>query len=110
MGERGAWQLRLSRSKVVTDDEFEWDGRKAASNLRAHGVSFEMARDVFFDPCHIVLDDDRIDYGEERYIAIGMADGRLYCVAFTYRGDRTRIISARGAEPFEHRLYHEEEK
>ena len=38
---------------------------------------------------------------------LGMVDDRLIYVAYTYRGDRIRIIMARGAEPYEKRLYHE---
>ncbi|HZK99563.1 MAG TPA: BrnT family toxin [Caulobacteraceae bacterium] len=50
----------------------------------------------------------REDHGEDRYAIIGMAEGRLLYVAFTMRGERTRIISARGAEPHERRQYHED--
>ena len=51
--------------------------------------------------------DDRDVYGEDRFTLIGIADGRLLFVAYTMREDRIRIISARGAEPYEHRIYHE---
>ncbi len=91
----------------MTDDEFEWDDAKAASNLVSHGVSFEMARAVFEDTYAIDWRDDREAYGEVRYSVIGMSDGRLLYVAYTMRGDRIRMISARGAEPYERRKYHE---
>lgn len=45
----------------MRDDEFEWDDRKAARNLREHGVSFEEARQAFDDPNHVMYDDDRLD-------------------------------------------------
>jgi uncharacterized DUF497 family protein len=54
--------------------------------------------------------DDRDDYGEERFTVIGLADGRLLLVAYTIREDRIRIISARGAEPYEHHIYHEKDR
>ena len=75
---------------------------------RDHGVTFEMARDVFKDPFAIEWLDDREDYGEDRYVIIGMVDNRLLYVAYAMRGEAIRIISARGAEPHEHRQYHED--
>jgi len=89
------------------DEKFEWDDRKAAANQARHGVSFEAARKVFTDVFAIDQPDDREDYGEERITLLGMADGRLVLVAYTIRDDRIRIISARGAEPYEQRIYHE---
>jgi len=88
-------------------DKFEWDDRKAAANRARHGIGFETARKVFKDPLAVDDPDDREDYGEARFTLIGMADGRLLLVAYTMREDRIRIISARGAEPYEHRVYHE---
>jgi uncharacterized protein len=91
----------------MRDEKFEWDDRKAAANQVRHGVSFEAARKVFTDVFAIDQLDDREDYGEERVTLLGMADGRLLLVAYTIRDDRIRIISARGAEPYEQRIYHE---
>jgi uncharacterized DUF497 family protein len=54
--------------------------------------------------------DRRENYGEERYILLGMVDNRLLHVAYTLRGQRVRIISARLAEPREKRRYHEENR
>ena len=91
----------------MVDDEFEWDDRKAASNHALHRVSFQIARHVFRDPLALDRLDGRENYGEERYVVLGVVSGRLLSVAYTLRGDRIRILSARGAEPYEHRLYHE---
>jgi len=93
----------------MVDADFEWDDREAAANHAEHGVTFEMARLVFQDPFAIDWLDEREDYGENRYSIIGMAEGRLLYVAYTARGDRHRIISARGAEPHERRQYHEDD-
>jgi uncharacterized DUF497 family protein len=90
------------------DASFEWDDAKAAENYAKHGVRFEMARDVFKDPFAIEWIDDDPDYGEERFIIIGMVESRLLFVVHTMRGETVRIISARGAEPYEHWRYHEE--
>jgi uncharacterized protein len=90
------------------DDAFEWDGAKAAANYAKHGVTFDAARDVFKDAFAIEQVDDRHDHGEERWTILGMARDRLLLVAYTMRGDRIRIISARAAEPYERREYHEQ--
>jgi uncharacterized protein len=55
----------------------------------------------------VVRDDLRKDYSEDRYNILGMANGRLLYVSYTFRQERIRIISARGTEPYEKRLYHE---
>jgi uncharacterized DUF497 family protein len=93
----------------MNDGSFEWDDDKASTNYAKHGVSFEMVRGVFRDPFAIEQLDEREDYGEERFTLIGMAaGGRLLFVAYTMRGDTFRIISARGAEPYEQRQYFDE--
>ncbi len=65
----------------MTDAAFEWDDRKAAANHARHGVTFEMARDVFKDSFAIDWLDEREDYGEDRFIVIGMVESRLLFVA-----------------------------
>jgi uncharacterized DUF497 family protein len=92
----------------MNDAAFEWDESKAAKNYAAHGVSFEAAQSIFKDPFAIEWLDDREPYGEDRFVIIGMAEGRLLYVAYTMRGDVIRIISARGAESYERRRYLEE--
>jgi uncharacterized protein len=93
----------------MRDDDFEWDDAKAVANLAAHGVSFEAARLAFDDTFACDYEDTSEDYGEQRFVLIGMVEGRLLTVVYTEREERTRIISARGAEPYEARKYHEEE-
>ena len=86
--------------------EFEWHRAKAEANLRTHGVSFGLAKTVFKDPFAIELVDDREDYGEERFVIIGMAEGHiLLFVAYTERKGRIRIISARRATQHEQDEY-----
>lgn len=92
----------------MNDDEFQWDDAKAAANFTKHKVSFETARRAFDDPFAVERDDDRRNYGEPRFNLIAMVDGKLLSVAYTLRGAIIRIINARGAEPYEHRLYHED--
>ena len=87
---------------------FQWDDVKAARNYAKHGVTFESARAVFKDAFAIEQIDDRVDYGEERFSITGMAHGRLLFVAYTMRGEAVRLITARAAEPWEQREYHEQ--
>jgi uncharacterized DUF497 family protein len=86
--------------------EFEWDDDKAAKNLLKHGISFAQAISAFHDTFAIEYLDDRTDYGEDRFIHIGMTGGHLLTVAFTDRADRIRIISARRSTKYEEELYH----
>lgn len=92
----------------MAHDEFEWDEIKSTSNFVKHGVTFDMAKDVFLDPFALDEIDARQDYGEDRYIRMGMVEGRLLVVIYTMRADVIRIISARGAESCEMREYHEQ--
>jgi uncharacterized DUF497 family protein len=92
----------------MNEGDFEWDDAKAAANLAKHGVTFEQARRAFADPYAIDFADDRQYYDEERTVLFGMVGSRLLVVVHTVRGGKTRIISAREAEPHERRKYHEE--
>ena len=78
--------------------QFEWDRAKALRNFRKHGVSFDEAVTVFYDPLSATFEDPDHSIGEPRLITVGYsARGRLLVVAHTERGSRTRIISARRA-------------
>jgi uncharacterized protein len=86
--------------------EFEWDPVKAARSLRKHRVDFDTATKVFSDAFRIETEEPDDD-DEMRYNVLGMAGGRLIMVTYTTRGDTYRIISARLAERYERRQYHE---
>ena len=87
---------------------FEWDARKATSNLRRHRVSFEEAIGVFADPLARVFDDDDHAIDEHREIIIGHSTRpRLLLVAFVQRDTTIRIISARKATRHERKDYEE---
>ncbi len=86
--------------------EFEWDPRKAAANLRKHGVDFADAATVLYDDLAVTVPDDDPDEG--RCVTMGMdALGRLLVVVYTWRGKRARLISARHATGPERRRYEE---
>jgi uncharacterized protein len=86
---------------------FEWDARKAKANLAKHGISFEEAQDAFRDPCALELLDDRLDYGEERFVLIAMVRGRCLTVVHAPRDNVYRLISARPSTKTEHDAYFE---
>ena len=76
--------------------EFEWDDDKSAANLARRGFGFDFAARIFEGPV-IECRDVRRNYGEERMIALGCADGEWLVVVYTWRGEVRRIISARKA-------------
>ncbi|WP_369689969.1 BrnT family toxin [Janthinobacterium agaricidamnosum] len=89
---------------------FSWDDAKNESNLRKHGVSFDVAKLVFEDPLHRTRQ-DRIENGEQRWQTIGVVHGVvMLLVAHTwYVGEscieHIRIISARRATKLERKIY-----
>jgi len=90
--------------------KFEWDEKKNELNKRKHGVSFEEACEIFNDPLHIAMLDERYNYLEERWITIGQtAESELVVAANLYfdkNGDECiRIISARKATQRERSQY-----
>jgi len=79
---------------------FEWDPKKAASNLKNHDVSFEEATTVFGDMLAMNMPDPDHSEGERRFLVLGMSEkSRLVVVSYVERPPRTRIISAAGYEP-----------
>ena len=85
---------------------FDWDPAKAAANLRKHGVSFEEAASVFFDPLAYTFDDPDHSLGERRFVTFGLSQaGHLLAVMHTERGRVIRIISARRATRNERAIY-----
>lgn len=98
-------QLLISRSMIKL--KFEWNTGRAEANLHAHGVSFELAVTVFKDPFAVERLDDREDYGEDRFVMIGMAEGNtILFVAYTEREERIRMISARRSTQHEQDDYY----
>jgi uncharacterized DUF497 family protein len=87
---------------------FEWDSRKARSNLAKHGVGFEEASTVFGDPLSLTIPDSEHSKMEDRFVTMGSAfSGKLLVVVHTDRGDNIRIISARRASRRERKFYEE---
>ena len=65
--------------------EFEWDESKNRANARKHGFDFNDAQEMFRGFL-LIRPDTREDYGEERWIGIGLIRGRFAVVAFAERG------------------------
>lgn len=82
---------------------FEWDAAKADANLLRHGVPFELACEVFFDPLVRLVDATEAD--ESRDAAIGRTESQtlLFVVHVIRHEEAIRIISARHATPQERR-------
>jgi uncharacterized DUF497 family protein len=87
---------------------FEWDDDKNHENIRKHGFDFGDAWEIFQAPFVIDLD-LRTDYGEDRWIVIGLLGNRTVVVTFTLRGTQTiRIVSLRKASRHEREKFEEE--
>ncbi len=85
--------------------QFDWDEAKNETNIRQHGIDFADAPVLFNGPMLTDVD-DRIEYGEERWISIGMLFNMTVVVVWTERThDTVRIISARKANKHERRRY-----
>ena len=92
----------------MSDLRFEWDPRKAAANLRKHGVSFSEAQTVFADEHGLIIDDPEHSAEEDRFILLGVsAPSRLLVVVHCYRASDSviRVISARKADRTERQQY-----
>jgi hypothetical protein len=87
---------------------FEWDERKARSNAKKHGVTFDEASTVFGDARSLTIPGPVHSEVEERFVTMGSSHrGKLVVVVHTERRDNIRIISARPANRRERKAYEE---
>lgn len=87
--------------------EFEWDEAKRRANLAKHGVDFASAESFEWASVQ-EMEDRRKHYGESRWIALGVIDGRLHVLIYTRRIGRIRVISLRRASDREMAKYERE--
>ena len=88
--------------------EFEWDDNKRQINIEKHGIDFADARTVF-DKFTYQVQDTRSNYGEDRFITLGLlSDGREVAVINTPRDGKVRMISVRRARVEERKMFYEE--
>ena len=91
------------------EPQFEWDGVKARSNVIAHGVSFEEAVTIFYDPFLITFFDELHSDFEDRFVSLGESDQqRILLVIHTDRDAVIRIISVRIATRKERQTYEQQ--
>lgn len=86
--------------------EFQWDDDKSRSNVRKHGVSFDEAMTVFYDPLSITIPDPDHSIGECRFLQLGISrQNRLLVISHTDREKCIRLINARLATSYERKMY-----
>ena len=83
---------------------FEWDESKRSSNLRKHGLDFADCDAVFARPVATWVD-NRYDYGERRFVTLGLLGARVVAIAHTVSGECVRVISFRRASKREQAKY-----
>ena len=83
---------------------FEWDDTKRKSNIKKHGIDFINAQ-MIFAGYTLTIEDDRYDYGEERFVTFGILEGRVVVVVHTETENLIRIISIRKATKYEEKAY-----
>jgi len=86
---------------------FEWDETKRLANIKIHAIDF-VDLEVLFEGATVTVLDDRFDYGEERFVTLGLLNAVALVVIHTENDEVIRIISARKATKYEERNYFKE--
>jgi len=86
---------------------FEWDEAKRRSNIQKHGIDFIGIEGVFAGTTVTILD-DRYDYGESRFVTLGLLNGRVVVIAHTETAEVIRVTSVRKATKNEEANYFKE--
>lgn len=73
--------------------EFEWDETKRQATIEERGVDILWAA-LIFDGAVLTREDDRKDYGEKRFISLGLVENVPYIVIYTERNGKMRLITA----------------
>lgn len=89
--------------------QFEWDERKNRLNIEKHGIALSDSVQVF-ERLLLIRLDERKDYGEPRWIALGNLDGTVVVLVFTRRGGTIRAISMRRGDKHERQIYQDRVK
>jgi uncharacterized DUF497 family protein len=87
--------------------QYEWDENKRLANLVRHKVDFVCAVDFEWDTALETVD-DRFDYNEERWVALGLIDQVLHVMVYTCRPPKIRVISLRKANKRERNFYEQQ--
>ena len=86
--------------------KIEYDPNKNQRNITKRKLSFDLVEQFELDTA-LIWEDDRYDYDEIRYCALGYIENGIFHLAFTYRGDTIRVISLRKANKREVKRYAE---
>lgn len=84
--------------------QFTYDENKRLVNLRKHGIDFTDVPSIF-EGDTVIVEDDRYNYGEQRFISFGLLQRRVIAVVHTENNNLIRIISARKATKYEQQFY-----
>lgn len=86
---------------------YTFDPKKRAANLRKHGYDFKDATQVIESGRTVTFEDRRFDYGEQRFITMGVLRGDVVVIATAEDDETIRVISMRKAERNEEKIYYE---
>ena len=98
------FEFSILEKASFTEMKYTWDEAKRQSNLKKHGLDFTQAHKVF-EGLALTFEDNRFDYGEERFVTIGLLDG-IIVIVHTETVEEIRIISMRKANKHEQNLYY----
>ncbi len=83
---------------------FDWDREKRLANIAKHGIDFVDAKEIWQGDV-IEIPSPQTHHGEDRYLALGLLEGRVIAVIYTWRRRQRRLISARRARNIEQAIY-----
>jgi uncharacterized protein len=86
---------------------YSYDSEKKAANLKKHGLDFDDAKRVIESGDTVTFEDRRFDYGEVRYLTLGLLHGVVVIIATAETDKTIRIISMRKAAKNEQKIYYE---
>jgi uncharacterized protein len=101
---------RLDNTHINTHTalvRYSFDPAKQASNLKKHGLDLAGARKVIESAMTVTFEDRRVDYGEERFVTLGLLGDTLVAIVTAETEDHIRIISMRKADRHEQAIYRE---
>lgn len=85
---------------------YTYDAKKRAANLKNHGYDFKDAPQVIEGTATVTFEDRRLDYGEQRFITLGILRGSVVVIATAETDEEIRVISMRKAERHEEKIYY----
>jgi len=87
--------------------QYSYDKTKKVLNLKKHGLDFDDARQVIESGKTVTFEDNRFDYGERRFITLGLLQAKLVVIVTSETDNEIRILSMRKAEKNDQAIYYE---